>query len=173
MTALTQRIIPMEFGQLRSEIDRLFRDFSSPISSDDATAVWMPRADIRETDHAFHLTLEVPGVSPNDIDVTFEDGTLSVTGMRKASTENTEGRFHRIERSYGRFNRTVNFGVAVDSNGIKATMENGVLELTVQKAEASKPKRVEIQSGASTQLASGDGSEQPSDAIDVEVSESA
>lgn len=170
MNGLT-RTPARELSLLRREMDRLFNDFLPSRQGEEAnTAVWMPRADLAETDDAWLLSLDLPGLSAEDVEVTMEDDTLTVSGERKASQEQQEGRFHRIERSYGRFFRTVQFATPVDAENIEASFENGVLTIRIAKAEASKPRRIEVR-GGSRRNAEGDGHSTDARQLEVNTTE--
>ncbi|MEP0546830.1 MAG: Hsp20/alpha crystallin family protein [Rhodothermales bacterium] len=136
-----------DFDVLRREMSRLFDDFLPTRSTggeQQESAVWAPRADISETDDAFVLALDLPGIGRDDLDITVEDGTLKISGERSMREEHESGQFHRVERSYGRFFRSFNFGPNVDPDNIDATFDDGVLTLRVGKAEERKPRRIEV-----------------------------
>jgi HSP20 family protein len=136
-----------EMDSLRREMSRLFDDFFPSNDNDNGGAVFSPRADIRETQDAYVIHLDLPGVQKDNVEVTMEDGTLKVAGERKMVHEEGEdqGQYHRIERRYGRFFRTFHFGQNADPERIEAHFADGQLELRVAKAEARKPRRIEIQ----------------------------
>ncbi|HLT46379.1 MAG TPA: Hsp20/alpha crystallin family protein [Rubricoccaceae bacterium] len=172
MNGLTRYNPVRELSLLRREMDRLFNDFFPVRQGEDpGTSVWMPRADLAETDDAWILSLDLPGIPAENVEVTVEGDTLTVSGERKASSEQQDGRFHRIERTYGRFLRTFQFDSPVDTDHVEASFEDGVLTVHVAKAEASKPRRIEIRGRTQTggQKAAGDG--HTTDARHVEVSE--
>ena len=147
-----------ELSLLRREMDRLFNDFAPTRQGEDVgTAVWMPHADLAETDDAWILALDLPGIPAEDVEVTMEDDTLTISGERKASHEQKDGRFHRVERTYGRFFRSFEFASPVDAEHVEASFEDGVLTVRVAKAEASKPRRIEVRSGARRAKTAGDG----------------
>lgn len=134
-----------ELGTLRREMDRLFENFYPTRGDEDlASAVWAPRADVSETDDAFLVWIDLPGIKPEDIDVTFEDGMLKVSGERHTQQENEAGQYHRIERTYGRFFRSFRFGDNIDPDRISANWSDGVLTVRIQKQEASRPRRIEV-----------------------------
>jgi HSP20 family protein len=171
MAYLTRYTPGREFVQLRREMDRLFNDYlptGRTGETEGEQAVWAPRADLAETTEGFVLALDVPGVQPENLHVTVEEGTLKVSGEREVAREQRDGQFHRIERSYGRFYRAFELGQAADPNKVEAAYENGVLTVRVGKAEASRPRRIEVRAGTRTEA--GDGaSSQP--AHDIEVRE--
>ncbi|HIG75969.1 MAG TPA: Hsp20/alpha crystallin family protein [Bacteroidetes bacterium] len=145
MNTLIRRGPAREFDLLRREMDRLFDSFGD--TRDSAPSVWAPRTDIAETDDAYLLTLDLPGIPRDALDVTFEDGTLKVSGERQSVRETQEGRYHRVERSAGRFFRSFALGSDVDADGIDAELADGVLTLRVPKAETAQPRRIDVRAG--------------------------
>ncbi len=126
-----------------SPFDDLFRTFAStgePLGRDE----WVPPVDIVETERAYEISLEVPAVPKEAINVSLKDGVLTVSGER--SREKAEGeRLHRVERVYGKFARSFRLPDNIDEEGITARSENGVLHLTVSKHERAKPRQIEVQ----------------------------
>jgi HSP20 family protein len=130
---------------LRREMDRLFRDFlPAREGGDSSNAMWAPRTDLSETDDAFVLTMDLPGISPDDVEITFEEGALNISGERQFTQEQERGQYHRIERSHGRFFRSFRFGNNADPDRIDADFEDGVLTIKVGKVEERKPRRIEV-----------------------------
>jgi HSP20 family protein len=142
------RLLGRDLERLRREMDRLFVDFAPTRGgngdSDSDQAVWAPRADLAETEDAYVVALDVPGVPESDLQITLDDDTLKVAGERKFQRENRDGQFHRIERSFGRFYRAFRFASPIEPNGVTAEFEDGVLTVRVAKAEASKPRHIEV-----------------------------
>ena len=146
----------------RREMDRLFSDFFPAPSdrSDDGAPSWSPRADIVETDEAYPLSVDLPGVPAEAVDVQFADDTLRVSGRREVQSEHKDGRFHRIERSYGQFFRAFRLGTDVDPDRVEASFENGVLTVEVPKAESRKPRQIEVRTASearTNRIGVGDG----------------
>ena len=104
----------------------------------------MPRADIREDDNKYVVELDLPGLSKNDVEVTFDNNTLTVSGERKLEDDKKEGKVHRRERFWGKFVRSLTLPTNVDRNKIDATFRDGVLTITLPKAEEAKVHRVEV-----------------------------
>lgn len=132
--------------QLHREIDRLFdaafRGFGFPtLATTRFPAEWAammkPALDIQETDIHYKIALEVPGVEEKDLQVTLDNDVLTVRGEKRKDTETKEGGFHRIERSYGSFQRALNLPADADQESIKATLNNGVLTILINKREPS------------------------------------
>lgn len=107
-------------------------------------ADWAPRADITETDDAFSITAEVPGIKRDNVKINIEDHVLSIHGENKQEKEEKGKKFHRIERFYGSFNRSFSLPENVNEDKIDAIFKDGVLTLTIPKTEVKKPKAIEI-----------------------------
>ncbi|MEM8559788.1 MAG: Hsp20/alpha crystallin family protein [Bacteroidota bacterium] len=136
-----------EFDSLRREMNRLFEDFYPNRRASDSeaeSAVWTPRADLAENEDAFVLALDLPGIDKDTLAITLDEGTLKISGERQFASEESGHQFHRIERSYGKFFRSFRVGNAVNAEGIDASFENGVLTVTLPKAEERKPRRIEV-----------------------------
>jgi HSP20 family protein len=112
------------------------------------TRMWSPALDIAERDDAYVVTAEIPGLRPEDIQVTLEDGALSISGERKQEKESGDERFHRVERSYGAFRRMITLPSQVRSDGVEASYDNGVLKVVVPKAEGATPKKITVRPGS-------------------------
>lgn len=135
-----------DMRRLQQEMDRLFEGFF-PVKNGNETldnAVWSPRADLSETDAAYSIHLDLPGLKKDDVEISFHDGTLTITGERRHEEQEEERTFVRVERSYGRFRRAFSLPQAANVDGIEATFEDGVLSIVVPKAEEVKPRRISI-----------------------------
>lgn len=108
---------------------------------------FVPPVDIYEDEHNIVLTAETPGISDKDLDITVENGVLSISGERKMDNEAKQDNFHRIERSYGRFTRSFTLPPTVDADNVKAEFNNGVLKITLAKRAEAKPKQIKIEAG--------------------------
>lgn len=129
--------------QLRDEIGRWFEGITEREKSK-RSAVWAPNVDIKETDKEIQIKADLPGMKLEDIDVSVDEDQLVIRGERKEEKEEKDKDYIRVERSYGSFYRSFNIGVPVKSDRINATYKDGVLEITLPKAEAKKPKRIAI-----------------------------
>jgi HSP20 family protein len=109
-----------------------------------ARNAWVPSMDVRETDDRFEVKVDLPGIEPEAVGVTFEDGMLSITGRRELSNEQKGETWHRIERSYGTFARSIRLPQTADSDRIEATFDKGVLTVSVPKVEQAKPRQIEV-----------------------------
>jgi HSP20 family protein len=134
------------FG-LRREIDRLFED---TFGRDSTRTGWAPAVDVREDAKEICLEIELPGIKPGDVDVTSENGVLTIRGeKRSSSTENNEGRYHVTERSYGSFTRSFQLPNGVDERRIEAEFTDGLLLVHVPKAALAQPRKIEIRNSGS------------------------
>ena len=108
-----------------------------------ATQTWVPTLDAWKTEDALVYAFDLPGVPQDKISVEVEDGTLTVSAERERSTDVSEDRYHRFERRFGSFARTVGVPQGVNEDSIKASYKDGVLEIHVPKPEQVKPKKIE------------------------------
>jgi len=108
----------------------------------------MPPADIHETDNELVVTADLPGIDPKSVDVRVENNVLSMTGERKFEEAAENGNVHRVERMYGAFARSFTLSTPVDTEKIQANYKDGVLKITLPKAERAKPKRIAIAGAA-------------------------
>jgi len=131
------------FTELQNDINRVFRMWND-MDSTGATAAWVPNADVLEYDNRFEIHVDLPGVAADDVDVTLENGVLSISGERKARDEDKDVLNYRKERGYGRFHRRFVLPNRVDSDGVKATGRDGVLEITIPKHAQALPRRIKV-----------------------------
>lgn len=109
-----------------------------------ATADWMPSVDISETDAAYLVKGEIPGVKKEDVKVTIQDGMLTIQGERKQEKEEKGKKFHRIERSYGSFARSFRVPDDTDESKVKAEFKDGMINVTLPKSAKAKAKAIEV-----------------------------
>lgn len=105
---------------------------------------FVPGIDISETDNQFLISAELPGMKKEDIDISVDNGRLSISGERKFEKEEEGKTFHRVETRYGSFNRSFQLPDNVDAESVKATYENGILNISIEKAEDKVKKKIEI-----------------------------
>jgi HSP20 family protein len=131
---------------IQDELNRLFgRTFTGGESMrPTASGTWMPAMDVFETENEIVAKLELPGIEPHDVEVAVEDSTLTVTGKREFSSETKEENYHRVERRYGSFVRSITLPQTADTERVEASFDKGVLTIEVGKAERVKPKKIEI-----------------------------
>ncbi|NJD69278.1 MAG: molecular chaperone [Candidatus Methylomirabilota bacterium] len=133
---------------LQERMNRLFDQALSRTRTDDeeglTTSMWSPAVDIFETPDSIVMKAELPGVSRDNIDIQVQDNSLMLKGERKFEREVKEENYLRIERAYGAFHRAFNLPTDIQQDKIKAVFKDGVLEVTMPKAEEAKPKQVKI-----------------------------
>lgn len=146
MTTDLMRWEPMrELAALRDEMERAFRQtFGAQRAEAVLAGAWTPALDVEETDAAFEVHVEAPGVKPEDIDVTVEEGVLTISGERRFYDDRDEAGFRRVERRFGRFHRTLRLPTPVDPEKVEARYTDGMLSVTVPKTEAAKPHKIDI-----------------------------
>jgi len=133
-------------GRLHQEIDHLFDNFfrrSSLPSLQRGDDTWMgglmlPRVDIAEEKNTYTITVEVPGVEEKDIDLTIADGTLTIRGEKRYEKEDHDRQYHRVERSYGHFQRVISLPTDAREDAIEAKFKNGILTLTIPKTQQAQ-----------------------------------
>jgi HSP20 family protein len=137
-----------ELSTIQSEMNRLFNTVfdspADPANSGSALRRWMPAMDLVEKDDAFVLRADLPGLSEDDINIELEDGTLTVSGERKAEHESKNEGYYRVERAFGSFSRSLTLPKGVDPESVTASFDRGVLEVRIPKPEKRKPRRIEI-----------------------------
>jgi HSP20 family protein len=139
-------------NRLHQTLDQVFNNhfnndtLSSPEASSSPSVSWVPRVDIHEEKDRFVVLADVPGVEPKDIDITAENGVLTVRGERRAEKRETENGYERVERVSGAFLRRFTLPEGANTDSIKAKQTNGVLEVTIPKTPAVQPRRISIDS---------------------------
>ena len=135
-----------ELNSLQSEMNRLFNNVFEPPSGGSGTGLrrWMPAMDLVESGDHFVLRADLPGMSEDDVNIEFEDGTLTVSGERKAEHEESNEGFHRVERSFGSFSRSLTLPQGIDPEAVTAGFDRGVLEIRIPKPEQRKPRKIAI-----------------------------
>ncbi len=135
-----------EIASLREDMDRLFDSFfGRPLDLERREGIWSPLIDIEENDSEVMVKVEVPGMSKEDIKVSVTDNALTISGERKHESEEKGKTFHRIERAYGKFYRTISLPAEVNHDKVKASYKEGVLTITLPKAETSQSKEIPIE----------------------------
>jgi HSP20 family protein len=138
MTTLRKNRVGQLFPGTLPEFDNLFNHFFCA----EQVGLWQAPASIWEADETFHVEVDAPGVNKNDVELTFDKGTLQVTLERKAAEG--ERKYWHNERGYGKVTRTVALPDTVDPNSIAAELTNGVLHVTITKRPESQPKKIEV-----------------------------
>jgi HSP20 family protein len=130
-------------SRLQKDIDRLF---SAPLATAAETGAWLPPVDIHEEANQFTLHVDLPGVDPKAVEITSEQGVLTIRGQREATqqSETREG-FRRVERIKGEFQRRFSLPESADTQNIKAKSAHGVLEITIPKVAQVQPQRIMVE----------------------------
>jgi HSP20 family protein len=133
------------FGDIQTEMNRLFDSWAGR-QAGTGERVWLPAVDVHETKDAFVLTLDVPGVTEKDINISINGDLLTIKGERRFERAGAADgdTYHRLERLYGRFERSVQLPTMVQTDKVKATYRDGVLTVTLPKAEEVKPREIKI-----------------------------
>jgi HSP20 family protein len=129
---------------LRREFDRLFENALDMPAFGGDTTTWGLALDLIENEDAYVVTASVPGIDPEDLEITMSDNTLSIRGEFKKDEETQQEQYRLRERRYGSFARSVTLPTTVNREAIEAAYNDGILTLTVPKAEEVKPKRIAI-----------------------------
>ena len=132
--------------EMLNEFNRLFDRSGSNDESTSAVAEWAPAVDIEEHADRYVLHADVPGVDPATIEITLENGVLTLSGSREKTIEHKGVESRRIERIAGRFLRRFTLPESVDADAVKATGRHGVLEVVIPKREAAKPRKITVNS---------------------------
>ena len=138
-----------EIDRLRNEMERLYDRFFDlrPFRRFTEEGEWMPSVDVSETAKEIIVNAEIPGVEAKDIDVNLAGDVLTIRGERKREHTEKEENFHRIERSYGSFSRSLQLPSDVDGDKIKASYKKGVLRISLPKTKKTTAKKIEISAG--------------------------
>ena len=158
MTTMT-RFIPLrtpfeDVAVLQNQLNSIFNEFARPAIVNDeqngaaATSSFVPPVDVYEDAQQVVLKLEVPGVKLEDLDIRLENQRLTVKGERRFEAEEKAENFHRIERRFGSFARSFTLPQTVDTEGVNAAYDAGVLSISLAKKAEAKPKQVKIEVGS-------------------------
>jgi len=146
MTEMTRYTPNRSLRDLQREVDDIFdRFFGRTGDSGSSSAVWAPQTDLVETDTAYRIDLDVPGMTKEDININLQNNTLTVRGTRSTERKKEGEEYVRVERAMGNFHRTFTLPETVDADSIEAKYDNGVLRIHVPKTAGSTRKQIEIQ----------------------------
>ncbi len=132
-----------EFDRFRKKMDLILQEVGSEANGY-ASANVFPSLNISEDDNELFIRAEVPGVNPEDVDISLEEDTLTLKGERKPDKLNDEASYHRRELEYGKFSRAISLPTRVNKEAVEAKVENGLLTITLPKAEEVKPKQITV-----------------------------
>lgn len=134
--------------RLQSELDHTLRQvFGGRSNTTNTPVMWTPNTDLREDDNEIVIKMDIPGVKPDDVDIELTRDNLVVKGERKFEDIDKRKDYVRIERQFGTFQRSWTIATAVQADAIKAEFKDGVLAITLPKAEAAKPRKVQVTAG--------------------------
>jgi HSP20 family protein len=134
------RSLPGDFKQILEKFWNVNEDDQSNV----VTSQWTPRVDVKEEAQRFVIQCDIPGVDPNEIEISMEKGVLSIRGERKSSAVTEGERFTRVERSHGLFHRRFSLPDSADADSISAQGKHGVLEIVIPKKPEQTPRRIQI-----------------------------
>ena len=142
------------FEDLRAAQDEMLRAASGygwrsgqQFTSGTSPAAWAPAVDISERKDAYLVAVELPGVRPDQVEITFEDGLLTIQGERHFAHDSAEEKMHRAERYYGAFRRSITLPSHVEADKIEASAQDGMLQIMVPKAPEVQAKRIQVRAG--------------------------
>jgi HSP20 family protein len=144
---VVERWDPFRVSDIQGEMNRLFDTFfGRPTTATAPTGerMWAPAVDMWETKDDLVLSFEIPGVREKDVSVSITGDLLTVKGERRFDRDVKDESYHRLERVYGKFERNVQLPMAVQADKVRAVYRDGVLEVTLPKAEEVKPKEIKI-----------------------------
>ena len=149
MAALVRWDPGRELDALQSDVSRVFDTFFGTRSGNGvATRRWVPAMDLVEEDEHLVLRADLPGLTEEDVNIEVKDGVLTVSGERRAEEKTEDKGYHRVERAYGSFSRSLSIPEGIDPEQVSAEFDNGVLEVRIPKPEERKPHRVQIGKGS-------------------------
>lgn len=129
-------------SQLQKELERAYEGDNA--SGRVATAEWAPAVDIKEDEDKFVIQADLPGVKPEDIDISMENGVLTIKGEKSTEAKTEKENYKRVERTYGSFYRRFSLPDTANAEAISAKSRHGVLEIVIPKREAVKPKKINV-----------------------------
>ena len=134
-----------ELNELRREMDRMFgRFFGDWPWLEPSAPAWAPTMDISETEDQLKVRAEVPGMKPEDIQISLAGDTLTIKGEKKQEKEDKEENYFRVERSYGSFSRSISLPCEIEQDKVEASYKDGVLRITMPKCETAKAREIKI-----------------------------
>lgn len=147
MSSLTAYQPFRDVSSLQDEVERAFRQAFGDRQAASPAGAFSPALDVEEDEDGFTIHVELPGVKAEDVDVSLEENILTIAGERRFYDEREADGFRRVERHFGRFHRAVRLPDRVQADGVNASYRDGMLTITVPKAEESKPRRIQVTSG--------------------------
>jgi HSP20 family protein len=139
--------------RLNRILDEAFSGLPFPEQGNVITSTWFAPTDVSEDENSLRISMELPGVDPDDVRLSLENNVLTIRGEKKQQNEEANERVHRFERTYGMFERTFVLPNTVDPERIEARYENGVLLVAIPKAERAKPREIRVNTSGSSSTA--------------------
>jgi len=149
---MTRSLIPWEvrptqmFDTFRREMDQLMEQFFGAEDGGRDRLAFAPRLNVAETEKEFEVTVDLPGLKPEEVNVELKENQLWISGERRYEHEEKDKTWHRVERSYGQFRRVIPLDARVNPEGVQAEYKDGVLRITIPKDEAAQPKKISVKS---------------------------
>ena len=137
---------PRTFSRLEEEMENLVSRFlGRDAITENGGPAFAPRVNVAETDEHYEVTVDLPGLKPEDVNIELREGHLWISGEKREEKEEKDKTFHRVERRYGEFRRLIPLAGGIKESDVQATYKDGVLTITLPKAEEVKPKKITIQ----------------------------
>ena len=136
--------VDREFKRMFNSLENRFGFGKENDNEEYESAVWMPLTDIVENKDSYTLKLDIPGVDKKDVKISYSNGELQISGERKEEKEEKDSKYHRVERSFGKYYRSFRLPEKIKDDQIKAEFKNGSLNILIPKADEVKPKEIEI-----------------------------
>lgn len=133
------------FDQFQNEINKAFSIFDNQAATNNTNS-WTPAVDITEYKDRYSLAVELPGIQPESVEITLDEGVLEIQGQRVDNTKEEDVVYRRSERRAGQFQRRFHLPETADVDGVKASNKDGVLEITIPKQEKAQPRKIEVAS---------------------------
>ena len=141
---IKSRSVKGELERMRKEMDRIWDRFSQEFSTSRLEKDWNPPLDLMETKSSLLAEIELPGINPDNIDISITADVLTFTGEKTNEAEDKGKTYHLVERTYGKFSRSIRLPTTVNPDQVEARYKDGVLRITLGKTEAAKSKRIEV-----------------------------
>ena len=139
--------VPASFTRFENDLDQMMGRWLNPSEGDEgAGSRFTPALNLSETENSFEISVELPGLNPEDVKLEFNEGDLWITGQKSEEKEETGKAYHRIERHHGEFRRVIRLPGKIDQEKVEASYKQGVLHVSVPKSEEVKPKQIPIKS---------------------------
>ncbi|MBN1481319.1 Hsp20/alpha crystallin family protein [candidate division KSB1 bacterium] len=133
-----------ELNSIQREMNRMFDTFFQDADESTPTSAWYPSVDIKETPETIGVYAELPGLTKEDIKLSIRDNVLQISGEKRREDDEQDANYHRVERVYGIFSRSLTLPAKVEMGKVKAVFKDGILHLELPKAEEEKPRLIEI-----------------------------